>query len=426
MRILLYSANFAPEPTGIGKYSGEMAAWLAGRGHEVRVICAPPYYPSWKVHPDYRWPPYRRETQGRLRIWRAPLWVPANPGGLKRALHLLSFALSSLPIALSQVFWKPQLVLVVAPFLSCAPGALACARLAGARSWLHIQDFEVDAAFEMGLLRGKFLRQLVTGCERALLRRFDVVSTISRKMLERLTEKGVGREQAVHFPNWVSAEQIQPLDRPSTYRGELGLTDGQRVVLFSGTLGPKQGLLIIPQVARLLRHRPDIHFVVCGDGVMKESLAQECAGLANVHLLPLQPLERLCDLLNLADIHLLTQLGGAEDLVLPSKLTGMLASGRPVMATCNPGTEMAAVLSSCGLISPPEDAVALADAIRVLADDPAHRQQLGQAARRFALGHLAAQAILEAFEAQLRRITLDSGLKTSASVAALPDHRHEA
>ena len=82
MKILIYSANFAPEPTGIGKYSGEMAAWLSARGHEVRAVAAPPYYPQWRVSHDYRWPPYRREHWNSVDVWRAPLWVPASPRGL--------------------------------------------------------------------------------------------------------------------------------------------------------------------------------------------------------------------------------------------------------------------------------------------------------------------------------------------------------
>src|SRR5580693_2705250 len=103
MRILLYSANFAPEPTGIGKYSGEMAQWLAEHGHSVRVIAAPPYYPAWEVSPEYKTPMFRREQWNGIDVWRAPLWVPKDPGGLARVLHLLSFAVSSFPVALRQL-----------------------------------------------------------------------------------------------------------------------------------------------------------------------------------------------------------------------------------------------------------------------------------------------------------------------------------
>jgi len=103
MKILVCSTNFAPEPTGIGKYSGEMAAWLAARGHEVRAVAAPPYYPTWRVAGNYRWPPYRREQWSGVEVWRAPLWVPKSPHGLTRVLHLLSFAVMSFPVMLRQV-----------------------------------------------------------------------------------------------------------------------------------------------------------------------------------------------------------------------------------------------------------------------------------------------------------------------------------
>src|ERR1700722_1603193 len=96
MRILIYSTNFAPEPTGIGKYSGDMACWLADHGHEVRVVCAPPYYPAWQLDGKYRWPLYRREKWRGVDVWRTPLWVPKSPkGGLTRVVHLLSFAITS-------------------------------------------------------------------------------------------------------------------------------------------------------------------------------------------------------------------------------------------------------------------------------------------------------------------------------------------
>src|SRR5271156_6652353 len=121
MKILIYSANFAPEPTGIGKYSGEMAGWLAEQGHQVRVICAPPYYPNWKLDPGYAPQTYRRESTQGIDVWRAPIWIPKSPGGVTRVLHLLSFAITSLPVALWQVFWRPELVVCVAPALVCAP-----------------------------------------------------------------------------------------------------------------------------------------------------------------------------------------------------------------------------------------------------------------------------------------------------------------
>lgn len=405
MRLLIYSANFAPEPTGIGKYSGEMAAWLAAQGHEVRVVCAPPYYPAWRVEPGQSWPPYRRERWQGVDVWRAPLWVPRRPGGLTRLLHLASFALSSLPVVLRLALWRPHVVITVAPALLCAPAGWLAARLAGGKAWLHVQDFEVDVAFRMGLLRGTMARRLVLAAERALLRRFDRVSSISRRMQERLVEKGVAPERVRSLPNWVDAAALRPLGRASTYRAELGIADDAVVALFSGTLGAKQALHLIPEAARLLAHRPQIVFVVCGDGVMKPELEQQCAGLPNMRLLPLQPAERLPELLGLADIHLLTQSPEAEDLVLPSKLAGRLASGRPVVATVRSGTEIGALIMDCGCVVAPGDAVALAGAVETLAGDAERRHAMGASARRVAELQMGSDAVFSELDQELHRLT---------------------
>ena len=394
MKILLYSANFAPEPTGIGKYSGEMAEWLASRGHQVRVVCAPPYYPGWQVLAEYKGVGYKREQWRGVDLWRAPIWVPKKPGGLARILHLMSFAFTSFPLILRQLFWAPDLVITIAPAIMCAPAALMVARLTGAQAWLHLQDFEIDIAFRMNLLRGSLLQRAILRMERFTLRRFDVVSSISGRMAERLLVKGVAQERIRYFPNWVDISHIKPAAGRNSYRTQFGIGDNDIVVLFSGTLGGKQGLTVIPETARLLASSRNIVFVICGDGMMATSLAEASANMPNVIMAPLQPFERLGELLGMADIHLLPQSVGAADLVLPSKLSGMLASGRPVIATCLPGTELHGVVAQCGDVVPPQDAASLAEAICRLVKDADLRLELGRRARTYAESHFERDAIL--------------------------------
>jgi colanic acid biosynthesis glycosyl transferase WcaI len=230
--------------------------------------------------------------------------------------------------------------------------------------------------------------------ERLVLRRFDVVSSISGRMAERLLVKGVDQKRILYFPNWVDVAHIKPTSASGAFRSRLGIAADAVVVLFSGSLGGKQGLLVIPEAARLLASREDIVFVICGDGVMKPKLESACAELPNIRLIPLQPFERLSELLCMADIHLLPQSAGAADLVLPSKLSGMLASGRPVIATCLAGTELHEVVSQCGISVPPEDSAALAKAVCQLAKDVEMRLVLGRYARAYAEGKFERDAVL--------------------------------
>lgn len=400
MRILIYGINFSPELTSTGKYTGELAMWLANRGHDVRVITAPPYYPEWRVQFGYSKWFWKREDSAKVSVRRCPLWVPKNPSGLKRILHLLSFALSSAPVALAQIIWRPNLVWTVEPALACAPLALLVGRLSGGATWLHIQDFEVDAAFEMGLLRGEYGRRLILNFERWLMCSFDRVSTISDRMLDRARGKGVLPERLVRFPNWVDISLIQYVSR-SVYRDRLRLRDSDVVALYSGNMGNKQGLEVLAEAARSLIWRKDLVFVFCGEGSGRAALEEACDGLENVRFLPLQPLDQLSQLLGLADIHLLPQRADAADLVMPSKLSGMLASGRCVLATANPGTELASVVAErarCGLVVPPENVDAFVAGLLRLTDDSERRWAMGAAGRDYAEKYIETNSILSAFE----------------------------
>jgi len=408
VRILIHGINYFPEVAGVGRYTGEFAEWLAAQGHEVRMVTTPPYYPYWKIEKPYSGYRYTKEQLNGVAVYRCPLWVPRAPSGVKRLLHLASFALSSFPVTLAQVFWRPDVVLVIAPSFLCAPQAALTARLCGARAWLHMQDFEIDAAFELGLLRGRRLRGAVAAGERWLMRRFDVVSSISERMVALLGAKGVAPGKAVLFPNWVDISAVSPLCGPSPFRAELGLASDAVVVLYSGNMGSKQGLELLPTVAGLLVDRLDIQFVFCGNGAGKPDLVQGCAGLPNVRFLDLQPNDRLNDLLGLADIHLLPQRAGAADLVMPSKLTGMLASGRAILAMASPETQISYVLEDRGLVVPPESPALVADGLRRLANDAPLRERLGKAGRRYAEQNLDKERVLTRFLEKLEDV-VESG-----------------
>ena len=382
MKVLINSINYLPELTGIGKYSGEMAEWLAEQGHDVRVVTAPPYYPAWEVSEGYYSYLYQHEKRNGVSVYRCPLWVPAKPTGLTRIIHLASFGLTSLPLMLWHgLVWRPDTVMTIEPPFFCAPGAWLSARLGGGKAWLHIQDYEVDAAFDLGIIRSRKFRSIILAVESWMMRRFDRVSTISGSMMEKLDEKKVDDKHKRLFPNWVDVGHILPLERESTFRSELKIPGNATVLLYSGNMGKKQGLELIVKAAQRLVNRQDIYFVLCGDGAVKEELLQSAEGLLNVLFMPLQPLEKLNELLGMADIHLLPQKDGAEDLVMPSKLTNMVASGRPVIATAKADTEIEKVVRRCGICVNPGELDKLIIAIEELAADPQLRKQLGASGR---------------------------------------------
>ena len=354
-RILIVGLNYAPELVGCGKYTSELAEDLVRRGHTVEVVAAPPYYPAWKIGAGYSGARWTRDVLNGVTVHRTPLYVPRRPGSLRRIAHLASFGATALPAAVSVARrFRPDIVFAVAPALASAFAALSAARVSGAKSWLHVQDFEVDAAFGLGILKSRRARAVALGLERSLFRRFDRVSSISSQMVCRLIEKGVDPDRAMEVRNWVDVDAVKVFASPNTrYRQELGIPADHFVALYSGNMAGKQGLEMLAGVARAVSDvRPPIALLICGDGPAKPALQAACAGLSNVVFLPLQPAARLPELLGTADIHLLPQRPEAADLVLPSKLTGMLASGRPIVAMAEEGSALAAQVRDCGRAVP--------------------------------------------------------------------------
>ncbi|MBV8922478.1 WcaI family glycosyltransferase [Bradyrhizobium sp.] len=404
MRVLVIGINYAPDLIGVAKYNTELCESLRARGHAVRVVTAPPYYPDWTIPHHYRSLWYSYQRLDGVDIIRSPIYVPRRPTGMKRLVHHASFLLSAtVPALWSALRWRPDIIVAVAPSLLAAPIAALAARATGAASWLHVQDLEVDAAFELGLLaKDAKARDLMLALERRIFGLFDRVSTISPQMLRSLQHKGLAPEKLREFPNWVDTSVIVPGSNQTELRANLGLKPTDVVALYAGAMSNKQGLELIVEAAGMTRRsHPALQFVLCGNGPMRPELTQMARKLPNLRFLDLQPLDRLPELLNTADIHLLPQRAQITDLVLPSKLAGMLASGRPIIAMAAPGSGVALETEGAGRVISPGNAEALAAAVIALADDEALRERLGTAARKRAEQKWDRSAIIRAIELEL-------------------------
>lgn len=406
MRLLIHGMNYAPELLGIGRYTGELGAYLASRGHQVTVLTAAPYYPQWRVREDYRPQRWRREWRDGVEVLRAPQYVPGRVSGLGRLLQECSFGASCLywwSTCLLQRPWD-AMVAVCPPMTSgLVPGLLA--RPLAVPLLIHVQDLQLDAARELGILRQPLLLAGLTWLELHLFRQARAVTTISRSMAARLAAKGVPPARLQVLPNWADLDKVRPGPRLNALRRELGLTS-ETVVLYAGNLGEKQGLEVILEAAALTRGKPSIRYLIAGEGAARDriKLRAQDLGLDNLTFLPLQSNSRLPLLLAAADLHLVVQRQKAADLVMPSKLTNIMAAGRPFIATAGQGTELARVTSEsrAGLVVPPEDGRALAQAVLGLAGDPGARKEMGVRARRYAEAFWDRERILRQWEELLR------------------------
>lgn len=411
MKILIFSLNYAPEPTGTGKYTGEMAAWLAGQGHKVEVICGLPHYPQWRLYDAYRHGRIRREVHEGVSVKRTPHFIPQadNLNAKTRIWMELSFTMSAARHWIPRVFSrsKPDIVIAVMPPMQIAAWPLLYSLVRRVPCVLQVQDLQVDAALRLGLLKSRGGR-LLYGIEGLLLRMATRVATITEAMRQRIVEKGVKRDKTLLFPNWADVENVTPRNRDNGFRRVAGVEPHQVIVLYAGNMGEKQGLSSVLEAAALFRGDSDIVFLMVGTGAARvrlELLAKDLA-LPNLRFLDVQPLEMLPDMLAAGDIHLIVQRRDAADLVMPSKLTNILAAGRACVATADPGTALHEVVCGhdTGEVVPPGDHIALAGAIRRMVSDPHRRVACGQRARRYAELYLDRNRILGLFEDSLRSL----------------------
>lgn len=403
---IIISQTYAPDIIGVAKYTSELAEGLVEREWSVKVICPPPFYPEWKVRKGYSAKEFHVETINGVEVFRSPTYVPSNPSGIRRIAHVSSFAVTS-AIILANQFSKerPHLVITVVPTLAAAILPAIFCRILGVKSLIHVQDFEVEAAFDLGILKSNIAYFLALKFETMIFGLYDFCSSITPKMIKKLIEKGVDENHVISLRNWADIAAIQPIESATAYRNDLEIAENQIVVMYSGNMAGKQGLEIIVEAAKILdKSRTDITFIISGDGPIKEHLIYSAQGLSNVHFIPLQPKSRLGELLGTANIHLLPQKKEVADLVLPSKLSGMLASGRPVICCAEQGTGLAAEIGNAGIVISPGDQVAMANAIITLADDPERRLNMGNHARNLGEANWSQEKILDEFDVKLRGI----------------------
>ncbi|BAT52851.1 glycosyl transferase, group 1 [Nostoc sp. NIES-3756] len=417
MQILIYSYNYYPEPIGIAPLMTELAEGLVKRGHQVRVITGMPNYPQRRIYDEYQGKWYQTEERNGVTIQRCYLRIKSNPNLIDRLLLELSFVATSLPQALNG--WQPDVILVTVPPLLVSLPASLLGWIYNCPVVLNVQDILPEAGIRVGLIKNKLMIRALEAIEKFAYRTAHTISVIAEGFVDNLVNKGVPENKITCIPNWVNLNFISSeVPKNNSWRKSHNLDD-KFVVLYSGNIALTQGLETVIKAASRLRHIPEIAFVIAGESQSLERLQKYCltCGADNVLLLPLQPREKLPEMLAAADVGLVVQKSNVVSFNMPSKIPLLMASDRPIIGSVPAnGTAAKAIRKSGGgIVVAPESAKALADAVLKLYQNPDLATQLGHQGRKFAIENYAFEQALNSYEQLFTDVIANNNL------SALPE-----
>lgn len=379
-KVVFVNRYFYPDHSATSQLLSDLAFHLAEQGVEVQVVTSRQGYDQSRA----RLPAWEHvKGVGAHRVWTSSF---GRQHLLGRTLDYVTFYLA----ATWRLLWLTErgdtLVASTDPPLISLFAALVT-QLRGARliNWLQDLFPEVGAALGVWVLTGPPGR-LLRGLRNASLRTAAQNVVVGEGMAGAIAEQGVPPGRITLIRNWTDGVAIRPLDRADNpLRGEWGL-DGRFLVGYSGNLGRAHEYETILDAAERLRDDPELVFLFSGGGYHWESLAKAVAGrgLAGFRLLPYQPQTRLPLSLTLPDVHLVVLRPALEGFIVPSKLAGIAAAGRPTVLIGAEDGEIARMLrqADAGLVVQPGDGAGLAAALRRLQQDPETRARMGHNARR--------------------------------------------
>ena len=399
MDITVLCPHHAPDTAPTGDVMTRLVEELAARGHRLHVVTSLPWYREHRVEEGWGGRLLRRERTDWGRISRLHPMAGTDKSNLvSRALAFGAFTTTSmLTAAMSR---RTDVVLAMSPPLTLGPAAWLVSLRMRSPMVFNIQDVYPDAVVRTGAISSDKVIGALRWLERFSYARAEAVTVLSDDLADGIAPRVGDRSKVRVIPNFVDVGRITPADRINSYRDELGIGD-ELVVMYAGNLGFSQPLELVIEAARRLRHRRDVRFVINGEGTRRDELAAAATDLDNVTMVGFQSRERLPEVLAAGDVHLVLLGQGLAEVSVPSKLYSILAAGRPVLASVDPGTEVDRVVTSqrAGVAVPAGDVDAFVAAVEDMADDPNRRLAQGAAARRFAESWMSASDVAAEYEA---------------------------
>lgn len=396
MHLLIVTPYFAPDLGPSSPLVTMLAEDLAAMGHKVTVLAAVPHFPSGQVHSEFRGHIWQWQVSKGLRVCR--VWVPSgNRANLRH--RLVTFLVYQVLATLAGLRLAYDTVLVTNPAIETGLPFCLLAWMRRKPTLFCVWDLYPEVGEQLGIFRNPVVIRLVKAMEDFCLRRANLVQVLSSDFIPNLRHR-VDLSRLVLVPPWLDTEFIRPLPRVNAFSREHDL-DNAFAVLYAGNLGLSQGLANVLLAAERLAPFPDIQFVFVGDGAGRTELISRATKLklVNVRFIPLQPRERLPQVLASADLGLVSMQKGIGASSLPSKVFPILASARPIVAIADNGSGLLKLVQEygAGICIPPDDPNALVEAILELYRCPQLAKQMGQRGRSCAVAHHSRVAVARQF-----------------------------
>ncbi len=377
-RLLFVNQYYWPDHASTAQHLADLAEHLAARGHDVHVLCGRGGYKPGVARPA------RREAHNGVTIHRVDTTSLGRKSTLTRMVDYLSFYVRACILALLLPRFDVVTTLTTPPIIGLLGTLLR--RLKGSKHAYWSMDLHPDASIALGRMspRNPVVARLAWVSD-AVYRQADKVVVLGPYMADRVAAKGVRRDRLATIPVWSRRDEIYPIPREGhELRGSLGLAD-KFVAMYSGNLGLAHSFAEMIEAARRLRDRDDMVFLFVGEGprLAEVRSAKEAEGLDNIRLLDYFPRGQLHASLSVADVHLISMRAEMTGVVVPGKLYGAMASGRPTLFVGPTHCESADTIrrADCGLTVPLGDPSGLVEALTGLAADPDHAGELGRRGR---------------------------------------------
>jgi colanic acid biosynthesis glycosyl transferase WcaI len=402
LKIHLVTNLFAPDELAGASLYTDFARFMKAAGHDIRVSATFSYYPQWELRPEDRGVAVRDEVFEGIPVRRVGMYIPKVPTGKSRMLSDLSFFLGLLRRARFKG-WVPDVVVTASPMFSQCLAQRFLYSGKGIPRLIIVQDFVVDAALELGILKLPLLAPVLRGMERWAFRSAQTLTTIGEPMLDKLKGKVGEDRRLLYIPNWIHDSLQQTINRQLGWHQR-----ASNQLFYSGNVGMKQGL---PDFIELFKEAgASWQLQINGGGADIARLRQSIAGQANIAIGGVLEETEYVQALLQCTACLVTQKPGVGANFLPSKLLPALASGTPVLAVCEENTPLAREVDAggFGVVIPPGDGAALKAILEHWGNDPAEPRRLGVAAKSYALKFSRA-TVLGRYEEELNRLARGAG-----------------